>query len=131
MNLLSIAGLAVVGLLVVVLVRQVVPEMATLVTIALGVVVLALVVDSLADAVGLLEDLAGNAGIERDYIRILLKVVGVSYITAFAAQMCRDAGESALAAKVELAGKVMILLTALPVFRAIADAIEGLARMAL
>ncbi|HOB91260.1 MAG: stage III sporulation protein AD [Bacillota bacterium] len=131
MNILSLAGLAIVGLLVLALARQVVPEMATLITIGLGVVLLALVVDSLGDAVDVLQGLAGNAGIKSDYIRVVLKVVGVSYITAFAAQMCRDAGESALAAKVELAGKVMILLTALPVFKALAEAIEGLATMAL
>lgn len=131
MNILSLAGLAIVGLLGPALARQVVPEMATLITIGLGVVLLALVVDSLGDAVDVLQGLAGNAGIKSDYIRVVLKVVGVSYITAFAAQMCRDAGESALAAKVELAGKVMILLTALPVFKALAEAIEGLATMAL
>lgn len=131
MNILSLAGLAIVGLLVLALARQVVPEMATLITIGLGVVLLALVVDSLGDAVDVLQGLAGNAGIKSDYIRVVLKVVGVSYIAAFAAQMCRDAGESALAAKVELAGKVMILLTALPVFKALAEAIEGLATMAL
>jgi len=131
MNILSLAGLAIVGLLVLALARQVVPEMATLITLGLGVVLLALVVDSLGDAVDVLQGLAGNAGIKSDYIRVVLKVVGVSYITAFAAQMCRDAGESALAAKVELAGKVMILLTALPVFKALAEAIEGLATMAL
>lgn len=131
MNILSLAGLAIVGLLVLALARQVVPEMATLIIIGLGVVLLALVVDSLGDAVDVLQGLAGNAGIKSDYIRVVLKVVGVSYITAFAAQMCRDAGESALAAKVELAGKVMILLTALPVFKALAEAIEGLATMAL
>ncbi|MGB4218654.1 MAG: stage III sporulation protein AD [Bacillota bacterium] len=131
MNILSLAGLAIVGLLVLALARQVVPEMATLITIGLGVVLLALVVDSLGDAVDVLQGLAGNAGIKSDYIRVVLKVVGVSYITAFAAQMCRDAGESALAAKVELAGKVMVLLTALPVFKALAEAIEGLATMAL
>ena len=131
MNILSLAGLAIVGLLVLALARQVVPEMATLITIGLGVVLLALVVDSLGDAVDVLQGLAGNAGIKSDYIRVVLKVVGVSYITAFAAQMCRDAGESALAAKVELAGKVMILLTALPVFKALAEASEGLATMAL
>ena len=131
MNILSLAGLAIVGLLVLALARQVVPEMATLITIGLGVVLLALVVDSLGDAVDVPQGLAGNAGIKSDYIRVVLKVVGVSYITAFAAQMCRDAGESALAAKVELAGKVMILLTALPVFKALAEAIEGLATMAL
>jgi stage III sporulation protein AD len=45
--------------------------------------------------------------------------------------MCRDAGESALASKVELAGKVIILLIAIPVFRAIVSALEQLTRISL
>ena len=69
MNILSLAGLAIVGLLVLALARQVVPEMATLITLGLGVVLLALVVDSLGDAVDVLQGLAGNAGIKSDYIR--------------------------------------------------------------
>jgi len=131
MNLLSIAGIAIAGLLIVALVRQVAPELATLVILTVGVTILALVIVPLEEAVGLLESLAGRAGIETGYIGVILKVVGVSYIAGFAAQMCRDAGESALAAKIELAGKVTILLTAIPIFRAIADALEGLAKMAL
>jgi len=131
MNLLSIAGLAVVGLLVLTLVRQASPEMATLFTLALGVVLLLWIVDSLGQAVRSLQELAERARIQPEYIAVVLKVVGVSYIAGFSAQMCRDAGEAALAAKVELAGKVMILLIALPVFRAIVSAIEGLVRMSL
>lgn len=131
MNLLSIAGMAILGLLVAALIRQVVPEMATLFTLALGVVLLALIIEPLGQAVESLEDIADRAGVQREYIRTVLKVVGVSYIAGFAAQMCKDAGESALAAKVELAGKVVILLAALPVFKAIADGLERLARIAL
>jgi stage III sporulation protein AD len=131
MNLLSIAGVAIVGLLVAALIRQVVPEMATLFTLALGVVLFALIIDSLGQAIESLEGIADRAGVQRGHVRTVLKVIGVSYIASFAAQMCKDAGESALAAKVELAGKVVILLAALPVFRAIADGLERLARLAL
>ncbi|NLU42523.1 MAG: stage III sporulation protein AD [Firmicutes bacterium] len=129
MNILSIAGLAIVGLLVIGLVRQASPEMATLLSMTLGVVLLLWIVDSLAQAVTSLQDLAARARIQPEYIKAILKVVGISYIAGFSAQMCRDAGESALASKVELAGKVMILLIALPVFRAIVSALEQLARM--
>jgi stage III sporulation protein AD len=127
MNILSITGLAIVGLLVVGLVRQASSEMATLLTMALGVVLLLWIVDSLGEAVRSLQDLAETARIQPEYIKAILKVVGISYIAGFSAQMCRDAGESALASKVELAGKVMILLIALPVFRAIVSALEQLA----
>jgi stage III sporulation protein AD len=129
MNILSIAGLAIVGLLVVGLVRQASPEMARLLTMTLGVVLLLWIVGSLAEAVTSLQDLAERARIQPEYIKAILKVVGISYIAGFSAQMCRDAGESALASKVELAGKVVILLIALPVFRAIVSALEQLARI--
>jgi len=52
---------------------------------------------------------------------LILKVIGIAYIAEFGAQVCRDAGEGAVAAKVELAGKALVLLLALPIVYAILD----------
>lgn len=55
------------------------------------------------------------------YLEVLIKVLGVGYLTQFAVTLCKDAGESAIAAKVELAGKVAVLLLSLPVFEYVLD----------
>jgi stage III sporulation protein AD len=68
-----------------------------------------------------LEELAARANLNPFFLQTVLKVVGVAYLASFTAQICRDAGESAIAGKVELVGKVAILILALPVMWAILD----------
>ena len=57
--------------------------------------------------------------VEFRYLDVALKIIGVSYLARFAAQICRDAGEGAIAIKVEMAAKVVILALSLPVIRAL------------
>ena len=57
------------------------------------------------------------------YLDTVLRVIGVAYLAAFGGQVCRDAGEGALAAKVELAGKVLILAMSVPLMFALLDLI--------
>ena len=66
---------------------------------------------------------AASYGLNSDYIMLIFKVVGIAYIIQLAAQICTDAGESAIASKVELAGRVMILLAAAPTAFSILDMI--------
>ena len=55
------------------------------------------------------------------YITLLMKTVGISLLTATAADICRDSGESAIASKVELVGKCEILLLSLPLLKDITE----------
>ena len=63
----------------------------------------------------------GASGVSGEYTIILIKTLGTCFLAQFAADACRDAGESSLASKVELAGKVAVILMALPLFEAIAN----------
>ncbi len=63
----------------------------------------------------LLRDLANQGGVAPDYLGTVLRIVGVAYLTEFGAQVARDAGEGAVASKVELGGKVLVLTMALPI----------------
>jgi stage III sporulation protein AD len=62
-----------------------------------------------------------KAGADKSYLNVLFRALGICYLTQFAADICRDSGEGALAVQVELAGKVSLLLLALPMFEALAD----------
>ena len=57
---------------------------------------------------------------------VVVKVLGIDYITDFAAQVCRDAGENGIASKVEMAGKVLIFYVSLPVFTSLIKMLEML-----
>ena len=60
------------------------------------------------------------------YFSIVLKVIGIAYLTQFGSQLCADAGESAIAAKIELAGKVLMMTAAAPVLTGLLEMVMGL-----
>lgn len=118
-----------VGLLVTVLavvVREHRPELAVYLSLAGAALLLLLVVQRLAGLVGVLTDLAGRAHLEAPYLATVLKVIGVAYVVGLGAQVCRDAGERAVAEKMELAGKIVILSLSLPIMLAVVDTVAGI-----
>lgn len=126
MTIAQVVGIALVASVLLVLLRQARPEWAVLLSIVTAVAVFLLLVDDIAAIVRILEQVADRANLDTRYTATLLKIVGVAYLAEFGAQLCRDAGESALAAKVELAGKVVILLLAVPILMAVLELLVGL-----
>ncbi len=68
--------------------------------------------------------LGGNA----TYISLLLKLIGITYICDFAANLCKDSGYSALSSHIELFGKIAIMVAGFPVIRIMIDMLEGIMR---
>ena len=68
------------------------------------------------------EKLAGTG----DFPELLLKAIGCTFVTSFAANLCRDAGYGGLAVQMETVGKVYLLLLSLPVVSALLQLLEGL-----
>ncbi|HLT58080.1 MAG: stage III sporulation protein AD [Limnochordales bacterium] len=115
------AGLVVTILLA--FLRERYPALAVQLMMAFVAGVLLLLMPALGRVLGVFADLGRRAQVHGAYLDIALRVIGVAYLTAFGAQICRDAKEEALASVIELAGKVVILLLALPVVMGILDAL--------
>lgn len=126
MDVFKIAAIAVIAASLALLVRTYRPEMALQVTIVAGAMVLIMVVLEVSGLITAIQTLAQRYGIETEYIGLLIKIIGIAYVAQFAVQVCKDAGEAALSAKVELAGRVMILTAALPAVVALLDMIAAL-----
>ncbi|MFY9133879.1 MAG: stage III sporulation protein AD [Bacillota bacterium] len=123
MEIFQVVGMAILGAVLLAFLRQTRSDMAIVLSAALGIVVFLMVVTRLAYFVEVLSDLAVRAGVNRMYLDTVLRVIGVAYLAAFGGQVCRDAGEGALATKVELAGKVLILAMSVPLMFALLDLI--------
>jgi stage III sporulation protein AD len=80
----------------------------------------------LAELTGLLRYTAEQAGIGGGQFAIVQKVIGIAYLTQFGAQICADAGEGAIAAKIELAGKLLMMTAAAPVLTGLLELVMGL-----
>jgi stage III sporulation protein AD len=121
MEIFQIVGLALVAAILSVLLRNQRPEIALQISIVTGVVIFMLMVLRISTVVVLLQDLARKINVDLIYLTTILKIIGIAYVTTFGAEVCRDAGESAIASKVEFAGKILIMILAIPVLMAVLD----------
>ena len=126
MDMVQVIGIGMTAVLLILVVKRSHPELAVQITIVVAGIVFFLVLDKLRMIIELFTEMAKRAGIGEMYLIILLKIIGISYLVEFGAQVCRDAGEGAIASKIELAGKVMILVMAVPI---IAFALDTILRL--
>ncbi|KYH31377.1 stage III sporulation protein AD [Neomoorella mulderi] len=124
MEIFQIAGLALTATLIIVLVRQARGgDTALIISLVVGATIFLLLLDRIGTVVKVLADLSERAGINQFYLNTILKIIGIAYVAEFGSQVCRDAGENAIASKVELAAKVLIMVLAIPIIVAILESI--------
>jgi stage III sporulation protein AD len=125
-EILQVVALGLVVAVFAVLLRRERPEMAMMLALGFGVIVFLMVLNKLGAIITVFEDVTRSAQVDELYLTTLLKILGIAYIAEFGAQVCRDSGEGTVANKIELAGKVLIMILALPIFAAILEAIMRL-----
>lgn len=123
MEILQIVGIGLVATFLILILKAQKPEIALQVSILTGIVVFMLVAGKLAAVIELLKSYTQKANIDVIYISTLLKIIGIAYIAEFGAEICKDAGESSIASKIELAGKVIIIVLAAPILTSLLDLI--------
>lgn len=114
---LQIAGLSVTAVLFAKLLRRYAEEQALLLTLLLGTAVTAAAVVSMAPILNEMDSLLGESGLSAGETACISKAIGICCITQLAADVCKDAGETALSSGVLLTGKITLLLLTLPLFR--------------
>ncbi len=123
MEIFQIVGIALIATILAVLIKEHRPEIALQISIVTGLIIFFLILFKLASVLDVLQQLSGKINIDLVYISTILKIVGIAYIAEFGAQVCRDAGETAIASKIELAGKVIIMVLAVPILWALMELI--------
>ncbi len=109
------SGMAVIAMTV----RGLHREMGMVFSLVCGAALLLLVTEKLSQAVSAFRGMAQLAQIGSEQTNVILKSLGVSLLGEFAAQACRDAGEESLAMRVELGGKIMLVMLSLPLLEEI------------
>lgn len=124
----GVAAAALVTALLALTLRGYRPEFALLVSLGGSVLLLLAALPYFADIVEFLRTASVYIGEAGDALRILFKTLGVAVVTQLAADLCRDAGESAMAGKVELCGKAAVLALSLPLASDLLRLAAGLLR---
>lgn len=119
MDIVSVVGVGMISACIALLLRQYRPEYAMFVSIGAGLLILTLALGSLLPVVDEIEYMMDAADMPGEYAGVLFKALGVCLITQIACDTCKDAGENAIASKVEMAGKLAVLVISLPLFRQI------------
>jgi len=123
MEIVQIVGLGFVVTLLILIIRSQRPEIAVLLSITLATIIFLFVLSKINVVLNLFRDLAEKAGVNQLYLNTILKIIGIAYITEFGAQVCRDAGEGAVAGKIEFAGKVLVMVMAIPIIALVLETI--------
>lgn len=126
MEIFKIVGIGLVATILAILLKQQKPEIAVQISIATGVIIFIFIAARLTVVLEVFNMVAGKIDIDLVYITTIFKIVGIAYVSEFGAQVCRDAGEGAIASKIEFAGKILIMVLAIPILVALLNLIVRL-----
>ena len=126
MDFLQTAAFAIVSALICLLLRQYRPEIAVGAAVLCGAVLLTEILHALVPVIETLHGLTAKAGISDMYLQAILKALGICYVAQLASDACRDAGQTAVAGKIELAAKAAVVVLSLPMFTEAAETAIGL-----
>ncbi len=123
MDIIQIVAIGIVSTIIIIVVKEYKPELAIQISIVTGLIIFASILGKINSVITVLKFYAAKADVEIFYFSIILKVVSIAYITEFGAQICKDTGEMTIGKKIEFAGKVSIMVLAIPIFAALFDVI--------
>ena len=107
--------MGIVGAMLAITLRKQHPEISASIGIACGIVVILSLVNSFSSIISEFNSIIEKSGIPVQYFKTVVKIIGISYISKFAAEICRDGGENAIASKIELGGKITLLSVTVPI----------------
>ncbi len=123
---LRVAGFALAAALLAMTVRTTRKEAGAAVALAAGLMLFFAAITQLTTVAQALRTLSERAGLGDGTLKLLMKMLGIAYVTEFAVQACKDVGEEGIAAKASLCGKLMLVGLTLPMLLEIADLVLGI-----
>lgn len=123
MDIVKIIGIGLIALAVIIILRQYKPEYALYVSIAASILILTIVFQKMFSVIELLNNLSSRTAINTTFIALLVKITGIAILTEFAVSICKDCGESAIASKMDIGGKIMIVTVSIPVISSLLETV--------
>ena len=123
MEVIKIIVVALVALIIIILLKQYKPEFAIYISLLTGVLILFLVIDKLTGIINLLQSLASKTSINSTFLMLLIKITGIAFLSEFAVSICKDSGEVAIANKIEIGTKIIIISMSIPIITSLLEII--------
>lgn len=123
MEVIKIIGIALIALIIIILLKQYRPEFAVYISLLTGVLILVLVMGQLAGVISLLQSLANKTSVNMTFLSLLIKITGIAFLSEFAVSICKDSGEGAIASKIEVGSKIVIISMSIPIISSLLEII--------
>ncbi len=126
MEILKIISVAFIAMILYLALKDEKKELAYFVLLASGIIIIIFIIPKMKAIVLFLETVSIKTGVDIIYLNTIFKILGIAYLTTFCTELCKDAGASSLASKVEVAGKVIILSLGVPILMAVLKSIVSI-----
>lgn len=123
MDIVKIVSFAFISLFIILIFKDRRDDIAIQISIIAGILIFFFLISKITAVLQLLQQLSLKAHIDFVYLNIVFKILGIAYISSFCSEICKDAGEISLSSKVEFAGKILILVLAIPIIMGVLQAI--------
>lgn len=122
-EIIKIIGIGLIALILIIIIKQYRPEFALYISLIAGALILYFALDEIKNVINLLKQICEKSGVNSKFLSILIKMTGIAFLSEFAISICKDAGEGALASKVELGSKAIIISMSVPIIYNLLDVI--------
>ncbi len=125
----KLVGIAIIGVIVVAMLRTAKPEFAVFATIATGIVMVITMLGALEDVILAFDGIVKKSGIDDGIFTAVLKIIGIGYLTEYSASVATDAGCASIAQKLQFGGKIVIFLMSISIVVALLDVVTALVNL--
>ncbi len=126
MEIIKIIGIGLVTCMCVIIVKPMKPEIAIIIGVCGGILVLSQTINYIFEIISSFTSLVEKTGLNIGLFKIILKIIGIGYLTEFSANLCSDSGNASIGNKIIFAGKILILFIAMPIVTNVIDIIMEL-----
>ena len=126
MEIIKISFIGIAGIMCALFLKQCKSDYAMYISVATAVIILIFIASKLktvTDAINMFRKYVDTKG---EYLVILLKMIGITYVAEFASSICKDCGYNAIATQIEIFARISLLVISLPVVLALLETISGL-----
>ena len=123
MDVIKIIGVGLIILIIIIIVRQYKPEFTLYISLLAGALILLFIMDKIGGIIDLLTTVSNKTAINNEFLTLLIKITGIAFLTEFAVSICKDSGESAIASKIDMGGKVIIVSMSIPIISSLLETV--------
>lgn len=126
MDILQIIGIGLSGAVTALVLKEYKPLFAVCIGMLTAMVIFASLLRYISYIFDAVHMIAARLSVNDSYITVLIRIIGIAYLSRFGSEICRDAGQNVIAQKIELAGKIMIVVTSMPILTAVLNLLAGI-----